>query len=190
MGFPAGSDGKKESACNGGDQGSIPGLGRSPGEGNGDPFQYSYLGESSWTEEPGRLQSLGLQRLMQRHDWATKHSTIFIHSPFLASCSEHITCIISDQLLKICPCSKSSVHLQIFMTEPLNWNKLTWWNAIGSDAIGKTKQMQPLLSNLLFGKIEVEWKKQEILSIKEKERTKLIYSKGLHLPRLCVSQSY
>ena len=39
MGFPGGSDGK-ESACSAGDQGSIPGLGRSPGEGNGSPLQY------------------------------------------------------------------------------------------------------------------------------------------------------
>ena len=39
MGFPGGSDGKA-SACNAGDLGSIPGLGRSPGEGNGNPFQY------------------------------------------------------------------------------------------------------------------------------------------------------
>ena len=34
----------KESACQAGDSGSIPGLGRSPGEGNGDPLQYSCLG--------------------------------------------------------------------------------------------------------------------------------------------------
>ena len=33
----------KESACNAGDLGWIPGLGRSPGEGNGNPLQYSYL---------------------------------------------------------------------------------------------------------------------------------------------------
>jgi len=39
---PWGSDGK-ESACNVGDQGLIPGLGRSSGEGNGDPFQYFCL---------------------------------------------------------------------------------------------------------------------------------------------------
>ena len=38
MGFPAGSAGK-ESACNVGDLGSIPGLGRSPGEGKGYPLQ-------------------------------------------------------------------------------------------------------------------------------------------------------
>ena len=41
-GFPGGSDGKA-SVCNAGDLGSIPGLGRSPGEGNGSSLQYSYL---------------------------------------------------------------------------------------------------------------------------------------------------
>ena len=40
--FPGGSDGK-ESACNSGDPGSIPGSERSPGEGNGYPLQYSRL---------------------------------------------------------------------------------------------------------------------------------------------------
>ena len=40
--LPSGSAGK-ESACNAGDLGSIPGLGRSPGEGNGYPLQYSGL---------------------------------------------------------------------------------------------------------------------------------------------------
>ena len=40
--FPGGSDGKA-SACNAGDLGSIPGSGRSPGEGNGNPLQYSCL---------------------------------------------------------------------------------------------------------------------------------------------------
>ena len=45
MGFPSGSDGK-ESACNAGDLGSIPGLERSPGEGNGYPLQYSCLENS------------------------------------------------------------------------------------------------------------------------------------------------
>ena len=42
MGFPGGSE-VKESACNEGDIGSIPGSGRSPGEGNGNPLQYSCL---------------------------------------------------------------------------------------------------------------------------------------------------
>ena len=42
MNFPHSSVGK-ESACNAGDLSSIPGLGRSPGEGNGNPLQYSCL---------------------------------------------------------------------------------------------------------------------------------------------------
>ena len=42
VGFLGGSDGK-EAACNGGDSGSIPGLGKSPREGHGYPLQYSYL---------------------------------------------------------------------------------------------------------------------------------------------------
>ena len=42
LGFPGGS-GSKESTCNAGDLGSIPELGRSSGEGNGNPLQYSCL---------------------------------------------------------------------------------------------------------------------------------------------------
>ena len=45
MGFPGGSAGK-ESACKAGDLGSIPGLGRSPGQGKGYPLQYSGLENS------------------------------------------------------------------------------------------------------------------------------------------------
>ena len=116
LGFPGGSDGK-ESACNAGDLGSIPGLERSPGEGNNYPLQYSGLENSMdrgawqatihgvtkswtwlsnflekalaphsstpawkipWTEEPGRLQSMGLLRV--RHDWANSLSRFtFMH---------------------------------------------------------------------------------------------------------------
>ena len=45
QGFPGGPDGKV-SACSAGDLGSIPGSGRSPGAGNGNPFQYSSLENS------------------------------------------------------------------------------------------------------------------------------------------------
>ena len=73
-GFPGSSDGK-ESACNVGDTGLIPWSGRSPGERNVYPLQYSCLekGMSTyfnilacripWTEELGRLQSMGSQRV-------------------------------------------------------------------------------------------------------------------------------
>ena len=57
--FPGGSD-WKESACNVGDPGSIPGLGRSPEEGNGNPLQYSCL-----------------EKLMDRGAWwATVHGSV------------------------------------------------------------------------------------------------------------------
>ena len=59
MGFPGGSD-SKLSACNAGDLGLIPGLGRFPEEGNGKCLQYSCL-ENSMEEEAGGLQSMGLQ---------------------------------------------------------------------------------------------------------------------------------
>ena len=57
MGFPGGSE-VKASACNAGDLGSIPELERSPGEGNGNPLQYSFLenpmdGGAWWATVPG-----------------------------------------------------------------------------------------------------------------------------------------
>ena len=60
--FPGGSDGK-ESACNAGDQGSIPGLGRSPGGGHSNPLQYSCL------ENPH-----GQRRLAGHSPWDRKQS--------------------------------------------------------------------------------------------------------------------
>ena len=65
LGFPAGSAGK-ESVCKAGDPSSIPGWGRSPGEGNGNPL-HSSCWRIPWTKKPGRLQSMGLQRV--RHDF-------------------------------------------------------------------------------------------------------------------------
>ena len=65
MGFPGGSDGK-ESACNAGDPGSIPGLGRPLGEENSNPLQYSCLENSM---DIGAWQATvhgGLQRV--RHE--------------------------------------------------------------------------------------------------------------------------
>ena len=59
--FSVGSH-SKVSTNNVGDLGSISGSGRSPGKGNGNPLQY-FTGKIPWTEEPGGLQSMGLQRV-------------------------------------------------------------------------------------------------------------------------------
>ena len=58
--FPGGSE-DRESAYNAGDQGSIPGSGRSPGEGNVCTLQYPC--QYSQPEEPGDLQSTGSQKV-------------------------------------------------------------------------------------------------------------------------------
>ena len=76
-GFPGGSISKestcnaKETVCSAGDLGLIPGSGRSPGEGNGNPLQYVCLG-NPMDRGAGRLQFMGLQRV--GHDLATKPS--------------------------------------------------------------------------------------------------------------------
>ena len=63
LGFPAGSD-VKESSCNAGDLGLglIHGLGRFPGEGHGNPLQYSCI-ENPHGQEPAGLEPMGLQRV-------------------------------------------------------------------------------------------------------------------------------
>ena len=76
MDFPGGWD-SKASVYNAGDPGSIRGLGRSPGEGKA--THSSILAwKIPWTEEPGRLQSMGLQRV--RHNWATSLSLSLLDS--------------------------------------------------------------------------------------------------------------
>jgi len=79
LGFPGGSVGK-ESACNMEDMGLVPGLGRSPGGGHGNPLQYSYL-ENPVDRGGWWAAVLGFQRV--GHDWMTKHSTQLSSSLFL-----------------------------------------------------------------------------------------------------------
>ena len=62
LGFPGGLDGK-ESACNVGDLGLIPGLGRSPGGGHGNPLQYTCLENPHGQRSLAGLQPMGSQRV-------------------------------------------------------------------------------------------------------------------------------
>ena len=69
----SGSSVVKNPPANAGDIGLIPDMGRSPGEGNGNLLRYfpGFLAwEIPWTEEPGRLQSMGLKRA--RHNLVTE----------------------------------------------------------------------------------------------------------------------
>ena len=90
LGFPGGPD-DKESPCNAGDLGSIPGLGRSPGEGKGYPLQYSCLDNPHGQRILAGYSPWGYKKL--GHDWATRHTVAAIsinnkchsHQQFLAS---------------------------------------------------------------------------------------------------------
>ena len=61
----------KNLPANAGDLGSIPALGRSPGEGHGTHFS-NVVWEILWAEDPGGLQSMGCKRV--RHDLVTKRT--------------------------------------------------------------------------------------------------------------------
>ena len=62
----------KESTCSAGDLGLIPGLGRRPGEGNGNPHQYSCLG-IPWTQDPGGYHREGCKELDMAEQLSTAH---------------------------------------------------------------------------------------------------------------------
>ena len=72
--FPGGSM-VENLPANSGDAGFIPGSGRSPGGGNGNPLQYTFPWTIPWTEEPGGLQSMGSQRVRRSEHACTPIST-------------------------------------------------------------------------------------------------------------------
>ena len=91
VGFPGGSE-DKASTCNAGDQGSIPGLGRSPGEGNGNPLQYSCL-ENPMDRGAWRATVHGVAR---SRTWLSDFTHTHTHTP---------------------PLSYPDLHSRIFSTE-------------------------------------------------------------------------
>ena len=81
----------KNLPANARDTGSIPGLERSPGEGNDNPLQYSCL-ENPREEEPSGLKSIGLQRI--RHDkQLSSHARNYNNSDNNSNTTANIFCI-------------------------------------------------------------------------------------------------
>ena len=114
--FPSGSDGK-EPACNSGDLGSIPGLGRYPEGGNGNPFQYSCL------ENPH-----GQRSLVGYSPWGLKELDMNKWLSTMKHLSQSLICFLKDslycflakigkRLLIICSGKKVSFHFIAFPVE-------------------------------------------------------------------------
>ena len=79
--WPPGGSVVKNPPANAGEADSIHGLGRSPGEGNGNSLQYSCLGNpDSWTEEPQGLQSMGCEELDMTEQLSNHHHRLFWNS--------------------------------------------------------------------------------------------------------------
>ena len=131
MSFPGGSDGKA-SACNVGDRGSIPGLGRSPGEGNGNPLQYSCLenpmeGGAWWATVHGVAKSrTGLSDFTSQHligsasskvgfSWAQSTSYVFLILWIDSCCFPRVVCLWMYYRIFICLlfCFSSSDHSSV-----------------------------------------------------------------------------
>ena len=130
LGFLGSLDGK-ESTCNAGDPGSIPGLRRSPGKENG--YSSILAWRTSWTGEFGGLQSMGSQRV--RHDWVINtfffsfQFSISLHSyDFTFNLSNVLVNKYAFSLDKLCFfLSKSAHFFHTILSLPFLFLSLSLW---------------------------------------------------------------
>ena len=121
-GFPGGSD-SKESTCNSGDLGSIPGSGRSPGEGKA-THSSILVWRIPQREESGRLQSMWSQNV--GHDWVTKSFTFLLTHVNVQGLDNEIEPVIEywrtwcyTMLLVIPHMHKMLLYMPLLMLYPL-----------------------------------------------------------------------
>ena len=144
--LPCGSVGK-ESACNAGDLRSIPGLGRSPGEGNGYPFQYSCLENSmdcivhritkSWTRRSNFHFHLGIDRAVSPGPC----STLFRAARVLTAAPHSLA------RLQASSCDKRLVPVALLPSHSF-WR----WNIFGQFGMAWMKRAPRALLSYLLGK--------------------------------------
>ena len=109
---------KNPSTCNARDRGSIPGSGRSPGGGYGNPLQCSCL-EKPTEEEPGGLESMGSQGV--RHKWATNthraRHTGSVQSILIEWMASHLTDWMNAFTSFYCPALGQASAFSIFVVD-------------------------------------------------------------------------
>ena len=105
MGFPCGSAGK-ESACNAGNLGSVPGLGRSPGDGKGYRLQYSGLEYSMDCIAHGVKKSLDMT---ERLSLSLRLLIIYIVIIYIILFGNNIYCVHTQSCSTLCSCLRESL---------------------------------------------------------------------------------
>ena len=127
-GFP-GDPVVKNLPANAGDTGSIPGSGRSPREGNGNPLQYSCL-ENPCTEEPGGATVRGVTK--RWYDWAHTHSKVtgkkIISNPYISVYASKPPDLRVKEKKWNCLLQQKSVLFKEIHKEERLWNNKAWNN--------------------------------------------------------------
>ena len=155
MGFPGGSE-VKASVCNVGDLDSIPGSGRFPGEGNGNPLQYSCLENPRDLGAWWAIQSTGSQRV--GHDWATSLSLSLFWFPNIERAKIMMDCSKYFCLKYI---------LSVYCMEMSGLDRI--WNLLGTmDVSGSFS----VISIVLFANRLLSKRRKE--EIRERERGEII----------------
>ena len=117
--FPGGSDGR-ESACNVGDPDSIPGLERTPGEGNGNPLQYSCLEDSM---DKGAWQAIVLGVTNSMTNTFTSPSEVRLQSSIVVSDKKFLHLCYPTWSLLAHVCAE---HLKVTSELSIQWKKLNF----------------------------------------------------------------
>ena len=155
-GFPGGSN-VKESACDAGDPGSITGLGRSPGEGNVYPLQYSCLDRGAWWATAHGVLRAG-------HKWMTNTFTltlrvlglclltlafVIVPSPLIFLCPNSTPFELSIRFHSrwICGCMSRTIDV---LVENASLCYSPFWQIIDVHFKGSIIRSQPFLLNTLI----------------------------------------
>ena len=141
--FPGGSD-DKESTCNAGDPGLIPGLGRFPGEGNGYPLHYSYLENSM---DRGSWRAI-VHRVPKSQTWLS--NSTFIWPSFVAQLVKNPLAMWETWVSSLgweSPWRRERLPTPVFWTREFHGLYRSWGHRVRHDWATFTHSLTKILSN-------------------------------------------